>query len=572
MPYRFPRTPLVAFVVSIALVAGCSQPAPEDDDASQQAADRARQTVPFHLVGFNDFHGHLTSPAGKITVDGEEIEAGGAAQLAGHIEQFRREHSNTATVVAGDLIGASPLVSALFHDEPTIEIMNEIGLAAVPVGNHEFDEGWKELLRIADGGCHPEDGCREGRDSYEGAEFPYLAANVERPDGELLFDPYVVREYDGVKVGFLGLTLDGLPSIVVPSAVEGLRFRNEWKTINEYVPELQQKGVETIIVLIHEGGVPSEPPDGLDGCGDLEGPIVEIAEKSDDAVDAFVSGHTHKTYRCRIDDKLVTSANSHGLLVTEYDFALDPETGDVVEMSATNVPIRADGPVDEEIASRVEDYEKRAADRSERTVGSIRETLARDPMKTGEMHLGRVIADAQLEATSADEAGGAQVALMNPGGIRGSLPHDGGETTDVTYGDLHRIQPFRNQLVVMTLTGRQLHAVLEHQWREDSHPKILQVSEGFSYTWNPNAEVGDRVEPAEVRIDGEPLDLEADYRVTVNNFLAEGGDGFATLEEGEDRVWGPIDLEAMVDYFEGHSPISVPDEPRIRRADTESDE
>jgi 5'-nucleotidase len=561
-PYRCPFALLSLFVFAV----GCSQPSPQSDDKATETAEADRDLVPFHLVGFNDFHGHLESPAGEVEVSGREIEAGGVAQLAAHVRQFRRNHENTATVVAGDLIGASPLISALFHDEPTVEIMNELGLTAMPVGNHEFDEGWKELVRVAEGGCHPEDGCRKGKDDWEGASFPFLAANVEKPNGELLFDPYVVREYDGVKVGFLGLTLDGLPSIVVPSAVEGLEFRNEWKTINEYVPKLRDKGVETIVVLIHEGGVPSEEPDGLNDCPDLEGPIVEIAEKSNDAVDAFVSGHTHKTYNCRIDDTLVTSANSHGLLVTEYDFALDPASGDVVEMSADNVPIRADGPVDEEIGSMVGEFEKLAADEAERPVGAIDETLAREPDSAGEMPLGEVIADAQLAATASEADGGADLALMNPGGVRGSLQHESeGETTEITYGQLHTIQPFGNQLVVMTLTGQQLHDLLERQWRGDAQPKILQVSEGLSYTWNASAEAGDRVDPEEIRLGGEPIELEAEYRVTVNNFLAEGGDGFELLKEGRDRTWGQIDVEALADYFEANSPISAPSESRVER-------
>jgi 5'-nucleotidase len=561
---------ILAALLLAGLTVGCSQPSPQSDEAATETAQADRDLVPFHLVGFNDFHGHLESPAGDVKVDGETIEAGGAAQLAAHVRQFRREHDNTATVLAGDLIGASPLISALFHDEPSVEVMNELGLTAMPVGNHEFDEGWKELLRIAEGGCHPEDGCREGQDKWEGASFPFLAANVEKPDGELLFDPYVVREYDGVKVGFLGLTLDGLPSIVVPSAVEGLEFRNEWKTINEYVPKLRKKGVETIVVLIHEGGVPSEKPESLNDCPGLEGPIVEIAEKSSDAVDAFVSGHTHKTYNCRIDDKLVTSADSHGLLVTEYDFALDPASGDVVEMSAQNIPIRADGPADKKIASMVEEYEKLAADEAERPVGTIGETLPREPDSSGEMPLGEVIADAQLAATASEAKGGADLALMNPGGVRGALQHEGeGETTQITYGQLHTIQPFGNQLVVMTLTGQQLHDLLEQQWRGDAQPTVLQVSEGFTYRWDASSEAGNRVDPKEIRLDGEPIDLEAEYRVTVNNFLAEGGDGFTILEKGKDRTWGQIDVEALADYFEANSPVAAPSESRIQRTSDE---
>lgn len=568
-----PRTihlfgPLLAGALTLA---ACSQPAPSGDDP----ATSENGPLKVHILGFNDFHGHLESPAGELTVDGEEIEAGGAAQLAHRIETFRNEHEHTAVVVAGDLIGASPLVSALLHDEPTIDVMNEIGLDAVAVGNHEFDEGWRELIRIQEGGCHPEDGCRSGQ-TYQGAKFPFLAANVLEPDGETLFPPYVVKQFGSVKVGILGLALDGIPAIVMPSGIEGLTFRDEAETINEYVPELQELGVETIIVVVHEGGNPTRERRGINDCPNLEGPIVEIVEKSNDAVDGFMTGHTHQTYNCTIDGKLVTSAKSYGRLVTEYELAIDPKTGDVVEQSAENVPIPADAPTNDEVARLVGTYSQLAAREAEEPVGHITDSLSREPNEAGESALGAVIADSQYAATAPEGSGNSDLAFMNPGGIRTSLDTadgedgengDNGENGVVTYGDLHEVQPFRNQVVVMTFTGKQIHRILERQWEGQDHPRVLQVSHNVSYTWHPDREPGNRVDPTDVTIDGKPLDLEESYRVTINNFLAEGGDNFDVLADGRNPTYGPIDIEILADYFRKNSPVSPPDTTRIKRAD-----
>lgn len=571
---------LSALVAGLFVLSGCSQPEPEPDKPATERPERASdEPVDVHVLGFNDFHGNLEGPSGEVEVDGDTVDAGGVAPFAAHIGAFRDEHEHTATVVAGDLIGASPLVSALFHDEPTIELFNDIGLDAVSVGNHEFDEGWRELLRVAEGGCHPEDGCREGAE-YEGADFPFLAGNVRKPDGSRLFDPYVIREFDGEEVAFVGLTLDEIPSIVMPSGIEGLTFEDEVDVLESVVPKLRERGIEAIVVTIHEGGYPSdESVKEISACPGLEGPIVDIVEKAPDAIDAYITGHTHQTYVCEIDGKLVTSAMSFGRLATEMQLTIDRDSGDVVDASAENVVIRSDGPSDEDVAKKVEMYAKLAEKEAREPVGQITEAIERDPDDSGEMALGRLIADAQLEATAPEDKGGAQIALMNPGGIRTSLDYEAGEGEEgeeseegvVTFGDLHKVQPFRNQLVVLTLTGKQVHNLLEQQWTGEGHNRILQVSKGFNYAWNPDRPAGERIDPADITLDGEPLDPDASYRITVNNFLAEGGDDFTLLEEGTDRTFGPVDLEAMARYFRKHSPISPPSDSRITRTADESE-
>jgi len=566
----------VLTVASLAVV-GCSKPEPRSGEApTDEIAETSasNETVEVHVAAWNDFHGHLESPAGTVPTDDGEVRAGGAALLAGWLDEFRAEHAHTSSVVAGDLIGASPLISALYHDEPTVEVMNEIGLDAVAVGNHEFDEGWRELLRIAGGGCHPEDGCREGT-TYAGADFPYLAANVYRENGERLFDPYIVREFDGVQVAFVGMALDDVPSIVVPSSIEGLTFENEVETLEKIVPELRDRAVEAIVALIHEGGIPKDPSVvDVDACPGLEGPIDEIVRRSPDAVDAFVTGHTHHAYICRVDGRLVTSAMSKGRIVTDLSLTVHAESGDVSEVSADNHILRTDGPKSEKIAELVGEFETRAERKAEEPVGRVASPLSREPDDDGEMELGSVIADAQLAATRSDETGGAQFALMNPGGIRGSLKGsaDGEGGGPVTYGDLHAVQPFRNQVLVVTLTGCQLHEILEAQWRERDHATILQVSRGLRYTWHPDRPPGDRVDPEDVEIRGQSLDLEAEYRVAVNNFLAEGGDEFSTFTERTDTFYGPLDIKALRMYIEEHSPVAPPDGDRIRRAPANTSE
>jgi len=557
------RTGWIA-VLALFGCASCSSPAPKPDPSAPSGSPKPLEV---HVAAWNDFHGSLEGPTGTAPAQEGVVQAGGAAQLAGWLDAFRAEHEHTATVVAGDLIGASPLLSTMFHDQPTIEVMNEIGLDAAAVGNHEFDRGWRELLRLAEGGCHPEEGCRNGS-TYGGADFPFLAANVYRSDGERLLDPYVVREFDGERVAFVGLVLDGVPSIVTPTAVDDLTFEEEVEALEKVVPELRDRGVEAIVAVVHEGGTPDgEPTDGIDNCWDIEGPIARIAEHAPEAVDAFVSGHTHHPYVCRIAGRPVTATMSKGRVVTELELTIDRRTGDVSRASADNHVIRHDGPSSDRVAGMIERYAKLADRRADKSVGRLTETLSRTPRESGQSVLGCVVADAHLFAAKPDGEGGPDFAMTNPGGIRDSLQLDpsDGRSGVVTYADLHRIQPFRNQLRVLTLTGRQIHDILENQWRVGEHSKILQVSEGFRYDWHPGREIGDRVDPEDVRVRGEPLELDAEYRVAVNNFLAEGGDGFSTFRQAETSSYGPLDIKAMESYFQDRSPVSGPDEDRIRR-------
>jgi 5'-nucleotidase len=524
--------------------------------------------VDLRILAINDFHGYLRPPPGGITIADPEdrtkkitVPAGGAEHMATLVGQLRERHRNSIFVAAGDLIGASPFLSAMFHDEPTIEALSMMGLEISSVGNHEFDEGKDELLRMQHGGCHPLDKC-QGPHPFTGAKFRYLAASTfEKSSGKTVFPPYEIRSFDGIPVAFIGLTLKGTPGLVSPTGVADLEFRDEASTVNALIPELKARGVEAIVVLIHEGGLPTGD---YNECPGVSGPIVDIVKKFDRAVDVVVSGHTHRAYVCEIDGRLVTSGDKYGTLVTAIDLKLDPTTRDVVSAKADNTIVRtATLAKDIQQTALIESYDRLAAPIANRPAGSVTATLSRVPNSAGESPLGDIIADAQLAATSAEEKGGAVIALTNPGGVRADVTHK--ENGAVTYGDLFASQPFRNQLVTITLTGKQIKDMLEQQWLDPKRPRILQVSKGFSYTWDGSKPDGERVLPERMSLNGRPLDPAASYRVTVNNFLSVGGDGFTVLTQGTAPLIGVYDSDALHAYFGANSPVGPTAADRITR-------
>ena len=508
---------------------------------------RPVEPVKVTVLAINDFHGNLLPPRGGIRIQAPadrsktvNVPAGGSEHLATAVAELRAKNPNHIFVAAGDLIGATPLVSALFRDEPTIESLSMMGMEVAAVGNHEFDRGRDELLRLQRGGCHPTEGC-QGPRPFKGAAFRYLAAStVVDATGLTLFPPYHVKRFQGIPVAFIGLTLKATPSIVVASGVKGLTFRDEAETVNALVPELRRRGIEAIVLLIHEGGFPSGD---YNECPGLSGPIVEIVKKLDKAVDVVVSGHTHRAYNCRVGGRLVTSGDKYGTIVTQIELTLDPKTGDVIDAAADNMIVRtASFAKDPRQSELVATYERLAAPLAKRVVGRIAAPLPREAAPNGESPLGQVIADAQLAAT---RSAGAQLALMNSGGVRSSLaPPDG----LVRYEDLFGVQPFYNNLVTMTLTGAQIAQLLEQQWAGQPYPRVLHVSRGFGYAWDASRPPGQRVVPASLRLDGRPLAPEATVRITVNSFLAAGGDNFSVLQQGRDVVTGEMDIDAFEAY------------------------
>ena len=537
-------------------------PTPEPTQSASTAAIMEPKDVPLRILAINDFHGHIAATSSAFG------GVGRVDYLAANVAAARAEYENSVFVSAGDLIGGSPLISALFHDEPTIEAMNLMGLDINSVGNHEFDDGLEELVRMQEGGAHPTDGDLDG-DPFSGADFEFLAANViDDGSGNTVFPPYTIREYQGVSVAFIGLTLEGTANIVARSSVEGLTFLNEAETINALIPELRNEGIEAIVVLLHQGGFSDGGPDD---CGSgLEGAVAEITAQLDDAVDLVIAGHTNDEFVCRIDGKWVTMADNAARLFTVIDVTLDSETRDLTVQHIRNLPNTQEGviPVGE-LTALIEKYESLSAVRANAVIGTVTSDILREQNEAGESALGDVLADAHLEAT---RDAGAVVAFMNRGGMRNDIlfassgPESDGE---VTYAEAFSVHPFGNSMVTMTLTGRQIHALLELQFRDEEITTrgVLQVSKGFSYAWDGTQPVGSRVDISSVTINGDALEPDTSYRVTVNSFLAGGGSGFSVLTEGTDRVGGMIDVEALEAYFKGMDTVSAGPQDRIRRLD-----
>jgi 5'-nucleotidase len=553
--------------------------------------------VKVQLLALNDFHGNLqTSTTGGIRIDPPPVQppppaeqlptsrpAGGAAILGSYLRELRRGHRNSLFVAAGDLIGASPLVSALYHDEPTIEALNLLGLDLSSVGNHEFDEGEAELKRMQRGGCHPTDGCDTGH-TFEGADFKYLAANVVRKDdAKTLFRPYAIRRFQGKKIGFIGMTLEGTPSIVSPSGISNLSFLDEAATANRYARELRRKhGVKAIVVLLHEGGAQTPStfntnPATYTGCNGFTGPIVDIVNNTTDDVDLFITGHTHQAYDCVIDGRPVTSSSSAGRLLTDIELTLG-RGGDVKAVQTDNIATYSEGrtPV-KRVDKLVKYYEERSRPIREEPVGRVAEDITNDPEDTDdsrEFPLGNLIADAQLAATEGD----GDVALMNPGGVRNDLkvaPSGAEGAGVVTYEEAFNVQPFNNLVVTQTFTGAQLLDVLKDQWCGSAAVNVLLPSSTLTYTFDQsvatsivNTPCASAANPvSDVMIAGAPLDPAASYRVTTNNFLADGGDGFPSLTAGTSRTTLPgFDVDALVKYLapsETGAPLQAPATDRI---------
>jgi 5'-nucleotidase len=532
------------------------------------ALAQGKDPVDLRILAINDFHGYLRPFAGGIRIDDPAdktkkitVPAGGAEHMATLVKELREGRKHSIFVAAGDLIGASPFLSALFHDEPTIESLSMMGLEVASVGNHEFDEGTTELLRMQNGGCHPADGC-QGPHPFAGAKFSYLAAStVEKSTGKTVFPPYAVREFDGIPVAFIGLTLKGTAGIVSPTGIAGLEFRDESETVNALIPELRAKGIEAIVVLIHEGGFPTGD---YDGCSGISGPIVDIVKKLDKAVDLVISAHTHRAYTCEIDGRLVTSADKYGTLVTSIDLKLDPATRDIVAARAENHIVRSETIAkNPEQTTLIAAYDKLSAPIANRPAGSVSETLSRTPDQAGESPLGDIIADAQLAATSSEKTGGAVIAFTNPGGIRADIMKK--ESGAVSYADVFSAQPFRNQLVTMTLTGQQLKDALEQQWADPKRPRILQVSKGFGFAWDNSKGDGERIIAERMTLNGVRIEPAARYRVTLNNYLSVGGDGFTVFTGGTDQLTGIYDIDALYEYFRANSPIGPASGGRISR-------
>lgn len=555
------------------------------------------RTVDVQMLTFNDFHGTLEPPQGSSGTVSERqadgttkaIPAGGVEYLATSLREARKGHEYSVTAAAGDMIGGSPMLSGLFHDEPTVEALNKLNLDVSSVGNHEFDEGRTELRRMAYGGCHPTEGCFEYGKTFTGAQFKYLAANVtDEKTKRPMMSPTFVWQKGGVKIGFIGVTLEGTPDVVTAEGVKGLKFGDEVETINKYAAELNRQGVKSIVALIHEGGLPASGAYNYDcdvpgaGAG-ISGAIVDIAKNVDAKVDALVTGHTHQAYSCNIPDpagnpRTVTSAASLGRLYTDTTLTYDRATKDIVRTPVlapkpVNKVVTRDVPKAPDMTELIDRWKTLAAPVANRPMGYISADIPGRGLDAPEKPLGDLIADAQLEATAPADKGGAQLAIMNPGGIRSDLAYkaSGAEGDGVvTYGESYTVQPFNNLMNVVDLTGAQLITALQQQVTgpvNGANPKILQVSKGFTYTLDMTKTGADRIVVDSVKLNGAAIDPAKTYRVVMNEFLAGGGDGFTVLKEHKNKLVGASDLDAfnaLLAKSTAAAPIAPPAADRIK--------
>ncbi|HEX8405983.1 MAG TPA: bifunctional metallophosphatase/5'-nucleotidase [Duganella sp.] len=511
--------------------------------------------VEVQLATLNDFHGNL-EPS-KFVWDSVQhpqprtVMAGGIDTLGAALQAWRKQDPELLLVGAGDLIGASPAISAMWADEPTIGAMNLLGMRASTVGNHEFDAGRVELLRQQKGGCkspRADKACKFDA-SYAGAKFDYLAANViDMVTRKPILPAYKIETAHGVKVAFIGTVLRGTAETALASGIAGLEFLDEADAINRQLPELRKQGVGVFVVLLHQGGRTVEKFDQQD-CSQLTGPVVDVVKRLDPAIRVVVSGHSHRGYLCKVAGRLVTQSDMGGHVVGRIKLTVDTNTNTLRDVSAKQeVMVPGSWPADPALDAYLKNARERSAAQLARPVAALAvPSVDRRRDDNGASPLGDLVADSVL---AAGRPFGAQIAFMNNGGIRQDLETNDGNRVTVRQAQV--VLPFSNTLVAMNLKGWQIQELLEQQWRgrREGGRELLQVSEGFSYTWDAKRGEGGKVVPGSVMLNGVPLERETSYRVMVNNFLAEGGDAFPMFANGANRADSGIrDIDALTDYL-----------------------
>lgn len=530
--------------------------------------------VEVQILAINDFHGNLEPP--KLTVPAADgaVPAGGAAYLAGALKQIRT--ANSVTVAAGDLIGATPISSALFLDEPSIKALSMAGLELASVGNHEFDKGSAELLRMQKGGCEKYTNRQPcAVEPFAGAGFDYLAANVQRADGTTLLPGSAIKEVGGLKIGFIGMTLKETATLVSPAGVAGLSFTDEAATANELVPALKAAGANAVVLLIHQGASITGRYDDP-ACPGLAGDIMPILSKLDPAIRLVVSGHTHNAYICRVPmpgggTRLLTSAGRYGTMIADIRLTFDRPGGTLTDHKGEFVIVQGEAinsarltaplitsrpvfPADPAVAALVERYRKAASGAANRPVGRLAGPLMKGSTGTESQAAG-LISDGMLFVARKPDRGNADFALMNNGGARTDLlPASDGT---VSFGQIFAMQPFANNLVTKSYTGAEIKALLEQQFASGTNsaqrPNLLTPSANFRFSFDRSRAAGQRI--VTMTLDGKPLDPAKSYRVTINNFLASGGDNFTALAAGRDPVDGGLDLDATEAYLATSPPV-----------------
>ncbi len=553
-----------ALLASLSLSACATVPGSTIDEAAGAGAP-----VTVQILAINDFHGNLETPqsAYSYAQDGEirRERLGGASRLAATLEALRE--GNTVTVAAGDLIGASPLISSLFLDEPSIRALSEMGLDVASVGNHEFDRGTQELLRIQNGGCEQftlREPC--GVEPFAGAGFAYLAGNVVGVDGDTLLPGTAMRDIGGAQIGFIGLTLEGTANLVAAQATQGYDFLDEADTANRLAADLREQGADAVVLLIHEGA-DVDPRYNLTGCPDLGGAIVPIIERLDPSISLVVSGHTHQAYVCNISnavggETLLTSGGRYGAFVTDITVVIDPVADAVLSVSGRNVAVDGSAGSSAAIANLVATYAEASSPVANRAVGPITDNGERGE-NCSENTAQDFVADAYLAGANSALPEPVDFAFVNSGGVRADLA--GADDGVLTFGELAAIAPFGNGLIILEMTGAEIRAVLEQQFCEEGPATICQSglvpSAGLRYTANRTLAPQQRI--TSITLNGETLDAARSYRVVTNSFLVGGGDGFAKFTEVPQIANVGFDIDALEAYVAAGD-LSVPVCGRVR--------
>ncbi|MFB7140294.1 bifunctional metallophosphatase/5'-nucleotidase [Gottfriedia sp. NPDC056225] len=494
--------------------------------------------IQVQLLGINDFHGQLNTTR---KFNGRNV--GGAAYLSAYLKQKKKENQNTILVHAGDMVGGSPPISSFLQDEPTIEVLNRMDFDYGTLGNHEFDRGVKEMMKLIYGGKNAK------TEYFNGANFPYLCANViDDQTGKTILPPYSIKKINGVPIGFIGVVIKDTPKIAPPNQTAGVKFIDEATAINHSVEALKKQGVKAIVVIAHDGGSQSN------STGKVTGDIVRMAKKMDDEVDVIISGHTHTYLNKEVNGKLIVQAYSYGTAFSDIHLKIDTKTKDIIDKHAKIVMVYQDAiKPDPEIKVMIQKYESKIAPVVNKVVGKAGDDVFSKKNHDGESSLGSIIADSQRNAMNSD------FAFMNFSGIRADLPKG-----DVTMDELVTIQPFKLKLVKMTLTGEQIRKLLNQQWQYNGNVRMLQIS-GLKYTWDDSKQPGQKVIKI-MRTDGTPINTQTKYSVTTNSYLSNGGDNFSVLLDGKNKIVGLTDLDAFENYLkEQKKPLVAAYDGRIIR-------
>lgn len=499
---------------------------PLHDGATSLNPSASDDHIEVQLLGVNDFHGQLDQYQSILG-----SQTGGAEYLAAYLKKYKQENKNTLLVHAGDMVGGSPPISALFQDEPTIEYLNQLHFDVGTPGNHEFDNGVTEMRRLIYGGIHKNTGY------FSGSSTSYSSANIiDKRTGKLLLPPYTIKKINGIPIGFIGVVTTETTKYLLPETRNEIEVTDEVTAINKTVQLLKNKGIKSIVVLAHI-------PVTSDWFGaNADGDLAKMAPMIDDEVDIIFAGHNHKYANTVIDNKLIVQAYSYGLAFSQVKLTIDTHTKNIVDKKATIIPTSHPNiEPDQETVAFLKKYKERMAPLVNQVVGTLPEELTKKKNSQGNYPLAEAVAESGQFALDTD------MAFFHHGGVRASL-----DKGNVTMEDLYTVLPFNQYFVKLSLTGEQIKQALEQQWMNGKENRIQEV--GITYSVNPAAPSGHRIVNLKDRY-GQEIQPKKKYTVATSNYLASGGDGFTALTQGKHLKKGPSAVNALANYIQKKYPL-----------------